>query len=236
MSPLEYASLFAAVLVGGVAGLYFPNWRGRSLHLVLSFSGAYLLGITFLHIIPDAYTTPGAIPGLAVLAGFFLQLLLEQFSSGVEHGHIHVADGERLALSVLFGLSLHALLEGAPLPHVGEGGADLHEHLLTGILLHKVPAGFALAVLLTQANYRRSTVWALLAVFAVMTPLGSFLAAGISAPSAEPYILGLVIGSLIHVSTTILFELDDAHHHRLSWSKFAAIAAGICTAMLTAYI
>lgn len=230
--------LFGAVLLGGAVGLRYPELRGRYLHLVLSFSGAYLLSITALHLIPEAFSSASAKPGLAILGGFFLQVLFEQFSRGVEHGHLHVHKGQRLAFPVLIGLSLHAFLEGSPLAvmdtveHVGHN----HNHLLTGLILHKIPAGFALSVLLSYAGYQRLTTWGLLALFACMSPLGAIIAAQIIEPTHVPYLLGLVIGSLLHVSTTILFELDDKDHHRLTWTKTLAIAAGIVVALLTIYV
>ena len=230
--------LFGAVLVGGAVGLRFPELRGRYLHLVLSFSGAYLLSITALHLIPEAFSSHSASPGLAILGGFFLQVLFEQFSRGVEHGHMHAHKGQHLALPVLIGLSLHAFLEGSPLAimdHVQHVGHE-HNHLLTGLILHKIPAGFALSVLLAHAGYQRFTVWGLLALFACMSPLGAIVAAQIIDPSHVPYVLGLVIGSLLHVSTTILFELDDEDHHRLTWTKTTAIAVGIVVALLTTYM
>jgi len=230
--------LFGAVLIGGAVGLRFPQLRGRYLHLVLSFSGAYLLSITALHLIPEAFSSASAKPGLAILAGFFLQVLFEQFSRGVEHGHMHAHEGQHLALPVLIGLSLHAFLEGSPLAlldtvqHVGHE----HNHLLTGLILHKLPAGFALSVLLAYAGYQRFTIWALLSMFAAMSPLGALVASQLIDPSHIPYVLGLVIGSLLHVSTTILFELDDEDHHRLTWTKTASIGVGIVVALLTTYV
>lgn len=230
--------LFGAVLLGGVVGLRYPQLRGRYLHLVLSFSGAYLLSITALHLIPEAFSYTSAQPGLAILVGFFLQVLFEQFSQGVEHGHMHAHKGQNLAFPVLIGLSLHAFLEGSPLAllenieHVGHD----HNHLLTGLILHKIPAGFALSVLLAHAGYQRITIWSLLALFACMSPLGALVAAQIIDPTHVPYVLGVVIGSLLHVSTTILFELDDEDHHRLTWTKTTAIAVGIVVALLTTYL
>ena len=230
--------LFCAVLVGGSVGLRFPELRGRYLHLVLSFSGAYLLSITALHLIPEAFAYSSVSPGLAILIGFFLQVLFEQFSQGVEHGHMHVHEGQRLALPVLIGLSLHAFLEGSPLSMLHEIEHVGHEHnqLLTGLILHKIPAGFALSVLLAHAGYQRFTIWSLLALFAAMSPLGAAVAAQIIDPKHAPYVLGLVIGSLLHVSTTILFELDDQDRHRLTWVKTIAIAVGIIVALITTYI
>ena len=81
-----------------------------------------------------------------VLVGFFIQLLLEQLSGGVEHGHIHAPHNAtgKFAISVMLGLCVHAFLEGIPLTHFTEyaGSAHAHHghehnHLLYGIILHK---------------------------------------------------------------------------------------------------
>ena len=85
----KYIFLFGAVLAGGGLAFWFKSNNRRLLQLVLSFVGAYLLGILVLHLIPDAYSSGEKHIGLWVLAGFFIQLTLEQFSLGVEHGHIH---------------------------------------------------------------------------------------------------------------------------------------------------
>lgn len=221
------------MLFGGWIGLGYPSLRKRYLHLVLSFSGAYLLAIMAIHILPETFSHASAKPGFTILAGFFLQILFESLSNGVEHGHIHAHKGH-LALPVLIGLSLHALLEGSPLNlledtiHVGHD----HNHLFTGLLLHKIPAGFALSVLLVSAGYRKAVVWTLLILFAMMSPLGAFFASAFITPDTLPYLLGLVTGSLLHVSTTILFEADDKHHHRISWLKIGAILAGFAIAVL----
>ena len=230
--------LAGAVVAGGLAGVRVPTQGRRALHLVLSFSGAYLVCIMALHVLPEAFATRDDGVGLALLTGFFVQVVLERFSGGVEHGHVHVHPGERLALPVLVGLSLHALLEGMPLAVLGAPGhaGHEHEHLLAGLALHKVPAGFALAVLLTVAGYGRKAVWAMLGAFALMSPLGALLAGAFLPPSWLPYLLAAVAGSLLHVGTTILYEADDTERHRLSWAKAAAVVAGLMAGLLTAYI
>ena len=238
MGILQYAILVGAALVGAGFGLHVPGLRDRWLHQVLSFSGAYLLSITALHLIPEAFGSGRVEVGLALLAGFFLQVLFEQFSAGVEHGHIHSHGGKQIALPLLFGLSLHALLEGTPLTMVGDAVHVGHEHnhLLTAIALHKAPAGFALAVVLSSVGFRQNMIWLLVGVFSVMSPLGALLGSLLVPPVYVPLALGAVVGSLLHVSTTILFESDDRHHHRLSLQKLAVILAGIVVALLTAYV
>lgn len=237
MSVWGYALLVGAVLIGGTAGLAAPQFRRLGLPLVLAFSGAYLLGVTCLHVLPEAFATRGAGIGLALLAGFFAQLLLESLSQGVEHGHVHAHGSRRAALPVLVGLSLHAFLEGTPLDHLVGTVHEGHEHghLLVGLALHKVPAAFALAVLLTENGYSRGAAVGLLLVFAAMSPLGSVLAKAGLQGAWLPYLLALVAGSLLHVSTTILFEQDSAGGgHRLGWRKLASVVAGFAAAIATA--
>ncbi len=48
--------------------------------------------MTVIHLIPDLFMS-GENPftlGLYILLGFFLQKVLENFSNGVEHGHMHL--------------------------------------------------------------------------------------------------------------------------------------------------
>ena len=233
----ELLVLAGAVVLGGVAGLRAPDLRGRGLQLVLSFSGSYLVCVMALHVLPEAFASPARDVGLALLAGFFAQVLLERFSGGVEHGHVHAQPGRRWALPVLAGLSAHALLEGMPLAVLGDPGhaGHDHEHLLVGLALHKVPAGFALAVLLTVAGYGRRATWAMLGAFALMSPLGAVLAGALLPPEWLPYLLAAVAGSLLHVGTTILYEADDSSRHRLTWVKTGAVAAGVVAGLFTAY-
>lgn len=214
------------------------------LQLVLSLTGAYILGITVLHLLPDVYSDSTHSIGLWILGGFFVQILLEQLSKGVEHGHIHAAhdNQQRYAFTVLLGLGIHSFMEGVPLSNYDHFHAQIHAHehvlhgqLLLGIILHKLPAAFALTLLLRLSGFAKSTIWMLLVLFAAFSPLGAI--AGALFPfdmTLHRYVLAVVIGLFLHISTTILFETDDTKHHRISWKKLGAIMAGVGLAMLTA--
>src|SRR3546814_8946536 len=66
----------------------------------------------------------------------------------------------------MISLCLHAILEGMPL-------AAGHQAALTfGIALHHIPAAFALGSLLINTSLSRQKITLLLALFAIMTPLG----------------------------------------------------------------
>src|SRR5690606_16305614 len=137
--------LFLSALASGVAVFFVKRNNTNILKLILSFSGAYLFAITVLHLIPHAYhgaTTSAEIIGLYILCRFLFQLLLEQFSQGIEHGHIHHSTTNAFPLGIMISLCLHAFLEGMPLV------SNQQNQLVFGIAIHHIPAAFALGSLL----------------------------------------------------------------------------------------
>ncbi len=243
MAFWQYSLLFFTALTGGGLAL-LSNLRWRAyLPTLLSFSGAYLLAIAALELIPDVFGQATGAPGVWLLLGFFVQLLLEGFSQGVEHGHVHAHKQAHIgyAVQVMIGLGVHALLEGLPLGagvseaviHAGETHGD---HLLFGIALHKLPAAFALGLLLRNSGYSSAVVWICLGIFGLLSPIGAFLGEVVSIdPEWRVRILALVVGSFLHISTTILFEADGSHRHGISGKKFLVIIAGMTVAYLTVH-
>lgn len=242
MSIWQLILLFSTVILGGSAGFYLQKSKKGLLQILLSFSGSYILGIAVLHLMPWVFSGQEHQPGLWILAGFFVQLLLEQFSAGVEHGHIHAPHqfSPSFMVSVMLGLGIHAFVEGMPLsyyPHFHpqpSGHAHEHNHLLYGIILHHIPAAFALVTLLLLSGLKKAWVWLCLVIFALMSPLGALLAAELHlGETLQKGILAFAVGSLLHISTVILFEMDNAGHHRISPSRLLAIATGLGAALLT---
>ena len=246
MSVAEYSILFLAVLVGGSIALYMQQFQRKYLNWVLAFSGAYLLGIAVLHLMPIAFHGDTPSIGLWILAGFFVQLLLEQLSGGVEHGHIHPHQHSSggFVIQVMLGLCLHAFFEGLPLgnyealQHAHHGHVHAHDHLLWGIILHKAPAAFALTILLLSSGFKRMTALFCLVIFAAMSPLGAGLAHWLGQQQLldqqiQEKIIAFVIGSFLHIATTILFETDGSAHHRLPRTKIFCIALGLGLAVLS---
>ena len=243
MTFIQYIILFITVLAGGIVAFQFKSQNLRVLQLVLSFVGAYILGIIVLHLIPDAYSKGGGQIGLWVLAGFFIQIFLERLSLGVEHGHIHDHHHNNrpyFALQVMIGLSVHAFIEGLPLSiddhfHENSNG-ETHNHLALyyGVIMHKAPEAFALTLLLLMSHFEKKVVWLCLILFALMSPLGAFLTQIIDFQhDTLRKLIAVVVGSLLHISTTILFEIDSTDEHSISWQKIGAIATGVGLSLLT---
>jgi zinc transporter ZupT len=240
MSLLQYIFLFIAALGGGTMAFYFKKNNALLLRLVLSFGGAYLLGVVFLHLLPETYADGGAIVGFWILAGFLFQIFIDQITHGVEHGHIHAHHGSswQFAGGIVAGLSLHALMEGLPLHSFAQHQGHPHSELFFGILLHKAPEAFALTLLLLTSGFERTKVAVVLFGFALMTPLGALLGYWIEANQffsthITTYIMALVIGSFFHIATTILYENESNAQHKVSWDRLLSIIVGIACASLT---
>ncbi len=241
MTAWEYTLLFSSVLLGGLLAFIIRRHFPALLGLLLSFSGAYILGIAALHLMPAVFSQSTSHTGLWLLLGFFIQILLEQLSRGVEHGHVHAHHqaSSLFGVQILLGLCLHSFIEGMPLSsyphmHAHAGSEATVNHLLFGIVLHKVPAAFALVILLIQSGFSRMFIMGSLLVFASMSPLGAWLAEQLITDEKTLYsIMAVVVGSFLHISTTILFEADSTHQHVISWRKLLTIIAGFGIAILT---
>ena len=229
MNIITLSLLFASVIAGAIVVEIFKPKKGRNIQTLLTFSGAYLLAVSLLHLLPELFShNTNERIGLYILGGFLIQIILEYFSQGIEHGHFHKSN--IIPFSVLISLCLHALLEGVPL------GGDLHEHthnaLLTGIVLHKMPVAIVLMTFFLQSNIGKSKAYFYLLLFALMAPLGVF-AGNLFTALADFHneIMAMVIGIFLHISTTILFESSEGH--KFSLQKILAIIVGACIAILS---
>ena len=205
----------------------------NKLKLLIAFSGAYLLSITALHLLPEVFTGDDRGPyfGSFVLVGFFIQVMLEYLSGGIEHGHAHTHRSAGLPVGLMIGLCLHAFLEGMPLGGGDAGHSHEHSHshgvepLLLGIVLHKYPVAMVFLAMLLNSGLGKPKAFGLLAVFAAMAPLGTLLSGVEMVGQYNRESLAIVIGIFLHVSTTILFESSEGH--RFNAYKVVAIAAGL---------
>ncbi|WP_018476289.1 ZIP family metal transporter [Pontibacter roseus] len=244
--------LFFTVVLSGFLVKVFPPDNIKWLKMALAFSGAYLFTITIIHLLPDVLLSNSDphLVGYWILAGFFLQLVLEIFSHGVEHGHMHTHGHSHgrvgsMPFLLLGSLFIHSFLEGSILVEGGSRHLN-HSHdgenfyvVLLGIAIHHVPAAFALmSVLLFRiGNFRKAFLWLL--IFAVGAPLGILvsnvlLAQQSSSGFVYTALTGLVAGNFLHISTTILFETSP--EHRFNRNKLIATLLGLMLALLTDFI
>ncbi|WP_272022371.1 ZIP family metal transporter [Olleya namhaensis] len=213
-----------AVVLGYLIVLLFKPKHNRSLKLLLAFSGSFLLSITVFDFLPEVYNSFDKPIGLFIMIGILLQIILEFFSKGAEHGHVHIDKSSVDFPWLLFiSLSIHSVLEGIPI--------EAHNHLIYGVIIHKLPVAIILSTFFLASNLSKSKSIMFLLLFALMTPLGVFLSMQFQFFENYYYeVSALVIGIFLHISTTILFESSEGHKFNLA--KLSTIILGIIIAYL----
>tara|TARA_R110000737_G_scaffold222262_1_gene237521 strand:+ start:3781 stop:4494 length:714 start_codon:yes stop_codon:yes gene_type:complete len=227
--------LILAVVAGGLFVSFFDKHRKNFIKLMLAFSGGFLLSIAFIHFIPELYHDGNENIGLFILIGFLVQLILEFFSGGIEHGHIHVHKNQKMPIALLISLSIHSFIEGVPLG-AGEIAHQAHDHgengLLLGIIFHQFPVAIALMTLFLKSNMEKMKAWLLLLLFSIMTPAGVLFGHLNFSGGTEldfSMIMAVVVGMFLHISTTIIFETSE--NHKFNLIKLSAIVIGVLMAL-----
>ena len=214
---------FIAVYFGAAIALILRPKKMTELKLILSFSGSFLLSIIVINLLPHLFEDNNSNPGIWIMVGIVIQILLELFSKGAEHGHTHTNKTNQLPWVLIISLCIHAFMEGMPLNDQPE--------LLLGIMIHKLPIGIIMTLLLWETNTPKIKKIITLFIFAAMTPIGGIVKENLlNFESITKIIDAVVVGILFHISTTILFESSAGHV--FNSRKFIAIISGILVAAL----
>ena len=222
---LNYLLPILAVIFGVVLAGISNKRKTWNTKLLLSFSGSFLLALTLFELLPEVYGHLEAkLTGLYIMCGILLQIILEFFSKGAEHGHIHIHKNEsNFPWPLFISLCIHSFLEGFA----------IHEHndMVYGVLVHKIPIATLISMFLLQSHFSKLQIASFLIVFAFMTPMGTLIsnAAGFQHEFIS-LINAFVIGIFFHISTTILFESSEGHKFNLS--KLIAIVLGVGIAFM----
>ena len=219
---MVYFLLFISVVIGYALALLLKIKDVKQISIFLAFSGAFLLSVTIFELLPEVYKTPTKDIGVFILIGILLQIFLEFFSKGAEHGHVHIHSEKQLFPWLLFiSLSIHALLEGFPISE--------DNNLMIGVIVHKIPIALILSLFFIKANYSKTTTLVFLILFALMTPIGNWLShQNLFSSEQEVKLTAITIGIFLHVSTTILFE--SSKNHKFNLSKMSAVLIGVLLA------
>lgn len=219
---MNYILPLLSVLLGYVIALFLKPNNKSSLKLLLAFSGSFLLSLTVTHLLPNIYETKNNTVGIFIMLGILFQILLEFFSKGAEHGHVHGHGPiQKMPWLLFISLCLHALLEGIPVHQ--------HENLAFGIAVHHFPIAIILTTFFVNANLNKKVLFVFMLAFALMTPIGTLIS--FNFPLLIFYrteLTALVIGILFHISSTIIFESSEGHKFNIA--KITMIILGIALA------
>ncbi len=221
---MTYILPLLSVLFGYGIGLIIKPKNKTKLKLLLAFSGAFLLSLTVIQLLPEVYETHNHKIGIYIMVGILFQIILEFFSKGAEHGHFHGHETIVNTPWLLFiSLCLHAFLEGFPVSH--------HHNLAIGIAIHHLPIAVILTTFFINSKLNKKVVFMFMILFSVMTPLGTLISNQL--PILKNYyaeITALVIGILFHISSTIIFESNEGHKFNII--KVSMILLGVVLAYL----
>jgi zinc transporter ZupT len=231
---MDYLVLISSIALGTMTFFGLRLNDARHVKLLNAFTGAYLLALVMLHLLPDLYEPEAGmvlkplVIGGFILFGFFLQIAMDSISMGIEHGHAHEIRG-RMAVGILAGLCIHAFVEAMALgqspDHQTAHDRAAHHFLLVSVVVHNYPISIALLGMLLQSGMKKSSALLCLGLFAVMAPVGMFFSTHTGLAVYSRYLMAVVIGIFMHISTMILFESED--HHRISPAKLFAVLVGL---------
>jgi zinc transporter ZupT len=235
--------LFLLTLIGGSIPLWVSSLNEKGTNFLLAFSGSFLLSITLLHLLPETFAELGGHQaGLLVLTGFFVQLIIQRLTHGVEHGHTHTNSHhhhhhhhahhhhEPLPIfAVLVGLSIHAFMEGIPLGFNYRMQAT-ETALYLAVGAHKIPEAILLTTLIISQK-GKIRAFTILVFFATITPLASLLSSNLGhrylhLSNIIIWMIPVVAGAFIHIATTIFFE-SGTRHHAMTIPKVISILVGV---------
>lgn len=227
----------AITLFAGGLGIWFSRFRTILIPIILPFTGGYIFTVCLNHFFPELYIDFNTSTPLLIILGFLIQLILDQFSKGIEHGHFHVPNtlSNGFILSLMIGLGVHAFIEGVALgdhTHIHSAGEHVHEHsFLWAILIHKAPAAFALGCLGSVGKGSIKTAVIVTILFALMTPFGMLVPELFGKAEWITAMYPITVGSLLHISSTMLFE-SGKKLHAIDYKKLLAMIIGISIALL----
>lgn len=225
MNPLIYYSgaVFLTAVLGGIAPIVIPTRFQSHSHLFVCCGAGLLLGLAFLHMIPEAAEILPHVFGIWFLVGFLLLLVLERFLM-VHPCEEHGCDYHTIGVAAFVGLSVHGVIEGLALassllvPQLGP-------LVLLAILAHTAPQGFALTSLLIMAGKNLRQVLLFLIGVALSGPIGMvsgvFLLRANQPSETAGILLSISAGTFVYIGACdLLPEL-----HRKTEDKIKRLVA-----------
>ena len=226
-----------AALADIVGGLVLVRARGveKYLRYFVALGSGFLMAVALLEMTPESFKMSPRLGPVLVMAGYCIVHLLEH----TINGHFHYGEethhdefvSRRTGISVLAGLSVHALFDGVA---IGSGfvlSNSLGWLIFLAILLHKAPEGFTMASVMLASGRSRSTA------FYSAVGLAAATLAGVGVielvPGWLPYGLPISAGVALYVGASDLVpEVNREPGIRMALVFFAGVGAFLLLRML----
>jgi ZIP family zinc transporter/zinc and cadmium transporter len=245
---------FDVILYGGIAGaatfagmmliLAREEWSRRCSSGLVSYSAGVLLGVGFLHVLPEALELNPRAPGFILLAFilfYFLEHHLLIHAGHEEQHHVQLAvddchDGcctrpHPLGMVAFVGMALHSIIDGLIIGTGFEASHELGLLAALGVIAHEVPEGIAMLSILLHYGWPRRKAIQLTSFVSLATPVAA-LASYALVRDIPPQMLGALLamagGSFVYIAASDL--IPESHRSR-GLPASIALVAGILTAV-----
>ncbi|MFZ5993823.1 MAG: ZIP family metal transporter [Thermodesulfobacteriota bacterium] len=226
------SSLAALVTSIGIYVIrHFERWgRENSIYFVC-FAAGVLISVSFLHIIPKAFSMNANASGY-LFAGYISLHLFNRFinafvcdkSSDEQYG---------IGIVPMIGIGLHSFIDGFIYSVTFTVSVFTGLLAATGMVLHEFPEGIITYLLLIRAGFRErvSLLLAFLAA-ALTTPVGMLVSYPYVSQINKPFLgalLAFSAGALVYVGATHLLPQAEKEHKKYS---LLALGAGVLIAFI----
>jgi zinc transporter ZupT len=226
------ASSLAAIVT--TIGIYvirrFERWGRENTIYFICFAAGVLISVSFLHIIPKAFSMNANSPAY-LFAGYISLHLFNRFINAFVCDK-NYDEQYGIGLIPMLGIGFHSFIDGIIYSITFTVSIFTGILAATGMVLHEFPEGIITYLLLIRAGFQAGT--SLLLAFlaaAVTTPLGMLVSYPYVSKIDKP-ILGALLafsaGALIYVGATHLLPQAECEHKKYS---LFALGAGVAVAL-----
>jgi zinc and cadmium transporter len=230
-TALGASALAAIVTTIGISVIRrFERWGRKNTIYFICFAAGILISVSFLHIIPKAFSMNAHAP-IYLFIGYISLHLFNRFinafvcdkSSNEQYG---------IGLVPMLGIGFHSFIDGIIYSITFTVSIFTGILAASGMVLHEFPEGIITYLLLVRAGFAlRTSLWLAFLAAALTTPMGMLI--------SYPYIrrideslLGALLafsaGALLYVGATHLLPQAETEHKKYS---LFALGAGILVAL-----
>ncbi|MBN1831268.1 MAG: ZIP family metal transporter [Deltaproteobacteria bacterium] len=227
------ASTLAALVTS--IGIYvirrFEAWGRENTIYFVCFAAGVLISVSFLHIIPKAFSMNPNAP-FYLLGGYLALHLFDRFINAFVCGKAPDAHYD-IGLVPMLGIGFHSFIDGFIYSITFTVSIFTGILTATGMVLHEFPEGIITYLLLIRGGFKeRTSLFLAFLTAALTTPLGMVVSYPFISRIEEPLLgtlLSFSAGALIYVGATHLLPQAETEPKRYS---LFALGAGILVAIV----
>ena len=231
-TALGASSLAALVTTIGIFVIrHFERWGRENSTYFICFAAGVLISVSFLHIIPTAFSMNTNAP-IYLFAGYISLTIFNRFINAFVCDK-NADEQYAIGLVPMLGIGFHSFIDG--FIYAITFTVSIFTGLLaaTGMVLHEFPEGIITYLLLVRGGFseKMSFLLAFLAA-ALTTPLGMLVSYPCISKIDQPLLgalLAFSAGALVYVGATHLLPQAEAEHKKYS---LFALGAGFLVALV----